>query len=428
MAGGLQGAGAVKYNLGLAYSSRNEIDNTQATFEAWRASKHSSTYDFHWIDGSSDADAVRFLNARGAQASAVHRNIHGGADAVLVYKLTLLLQHPKKYTHIGLLENDVMLDPDWFEPTMELFEKGKRDGLEVGAVSPRSYVDRVLIQRDGYAVMHNLGAGVVVFTREAAKLVLAHFRTGYWQDNVRLFAAISGIDLRTYAAFGTNEQWVTTDWIWDAVLARHGLASLALTPAKCQMIGQKIPLEQQGLILTTEGNIERAASDEVFELYRTHTYGLRWGDLAFEYPGELHRDGAGILFFPHQLGLLAGGAEWKGTLELQWSQGFGPFAYRASNGASISLRVSGVCSFLITGGRNGARVTINDTRSGFKTEPKLPSDESGIVTVSVPGTPVPRMVTLFMEQGAVFHGLHCVDPQMLNAAFKFEWSQLPETA
>lgn len=415
--------------LGIAYSSKDAIENTQVTIDAWRASKHSDTYDFHWVDGSDDPAAIGFLNSEGPKATAVYRNIRGGADSAIVYKLTLLLKHPKKYTHICLLENDVMLDPDWFEPTMSLFEKGRQYGLDVGAVSPRSYVDRVLIQRDGYAAMHNIGAGMVIFTREAAGIVLRTFRTHWWQDNVKLFAHLAGIDLRTYAAFKGNEQWVTTDWGFEAQLARHGLASLALTPARCQMIGQKIPLEQQGLELTTQsgiGFVLEGSQEKAFESYRDNLKALRWDELKFDSPGLLHRDGAGMLFFPHQIGALAGKTQWQGTLGLRWNQGFGPFTYRAGKGgASLSLRVSGICSLLVACSSDGAGVKIQDIRSGFKAEPKL-AKESGVVTVSVPGTPVPRQITMDMEEGAVFCGMHCHDPQMLDAKFKFDWSMLPE--
>ena len=163
----------------------------------------------------------------------------------------MLASHRNSTPTSACLENDVLLDEDWFTPTMELFEKGKQDGLEVGAVSARSYVDRVLIQRDGYAVMHNLGAGMVIFTREAARAVLHSFRTHWWPANRVLFGQLAGIDLATYAAFKGGEHFVSTDWGFDAQLASRGFASLALTPAKCQMIGQKWPLKDQGLELTT---------------------------------------------------------------------------------------------------------------------------------------------------------------------------------
>jgi hypothetical protein len=337
-----------------------------------------------------------------------------------------MLRSGANYTHIGLLENDVLLDEDWFEPTMELFEKGKADGLSVGAVSPRSYVDRVLIQRDGWAVMHNIGAGFIIFTREAAEIVLRSFRTSWWPTTRLLWAQLSGIDVATYAAFRGNEQWTTTDWQFETQLASHGLASLALTPAKCRMIGQNPPLEQQGLKLVAADD-PMNWNDEAFEIYRGNLLAIRAGVHQIELPGIIHRDGTGMLFFPHQLGNLAGLEPWQGSLELQWAQGWGPFAYRTGpGGASLSVRTSGSCSFHVTGGTTGARVAITDTRSGFNFAPDLPGGMQQFGSINVPGGPVPRQITMEMSEGAVFYGLQTADPQLLDSTFRFSWDQLPE--
>jgi hypothetical protein len=335
-----------------------------------------------------------------------------------------------------ILEDDVLLDEDWFEPTMALFNKGTEDGLKVGAVSPRSYVDRILVQRDGYAVMHNIGAGVIIFTREAAEIMLRTFRTGWWPDNVRVFGQLSGIDLRTYAAFRGNEQWVTCDWNWEVQLARHGLASLALTPAKCRMIGQDPPLEQQGLHLTGrgvvmgrwEGYSGKFDDERAFVQYRDTLKRLGPcvdGIMLSDGWSVLHRDGAGLLVFAHQIGNLVG-SSWQGTLESQRSQGYGPFAYRAGpDGASLSVHISGSASFQCSGGRAGARVTIEDHRSGFKSSPMLPPGNEPI-SIVVPGGPIPRLITMQLDEGAVFYALACSEPQMIDTTWRFDWKQLPE--
>jgi hypothetical protein len=404
--------------LAIGYSTKDQVELTEQPLN--RLCDTQAEFDLYWGDGSiTEAGLKYFADQR--DCAFYSERVVGGADASIAWKLSEMLKHP--YTHIMLLENDVLLDEDWFEPTMQLFEKGKADGLAVGAVSARSYVDRVLMQRDGYAVMHNLGAGMVIFTREAAEIVLRTFRTSWWPDNVKLFAQLSGIDLRTYAAFRGMEGWVTTDWGWEAQLARHGLASLALTPAKCQMIGQDPPLEQQGLVLTTSSDWYRHLDEmEKFETYRNALAAIREGNGVIEIPGMIYRDGAGMLFFAHQMGAIGG--LWQGTLELQNSQGFGPFAYRAGpGGASLQVHVSSSCSFLVSGAVAGDRVTIKDHRSGFKAQPALPES---MVTVAVPGGPVPRLITLQMDEGAVFHGLQTADPQLIDTTFKFSWDQLPK--
>jgi hypothetical protein len=402
--------------LAIAYSSKDEVENTRQTLP----NILEETFDgFLWCDGSVTEDGKELPSEFGK----ISHRVLGGADAAIAWKLTALLKLDA--THVGLIENDCLMDHAWLKPTMELFEKGKADGLDVGAVSPRSYVDRVLVQRDGFGVMHNLGAGCVIFTRRAAEIVLRSFRTYWWQDNVRLFAQISGIDLRTYAAFRGNEQWVTTDWGWDAQLAAYGLASLALTPAKCRMIGQKIPLEKQGLELTTGASDWTVQDNYNFERYRDNLAAIRAGRLQPAFPGAIMRNPEGQFFFPHQLGFIPE-TTWQGTTELVWTQGFGPFAYRAGpGGASLSVRISGTSSFLVSGGPAGATCRIEDTRSGFRAQPQIPPGLDQPISIAVPGGPVPRAITLSMDEGAIFHGIHTTDIQMLDPTFRFDWQQLP---
>jgi hypothetical protein len=407
--------------LAIGYSTKDSVELTEQTFPQL---KQSAACDIYWCDGSVTDAGRAFVSANAMHAKYYDVDVRGGPDSAIAWKLSKLLAASDNYTHIGLLESDVMLDDDWLHPTTNLFEKGKADGLEVGAVSPRCYADRVLIQRDGYACVHNIGAGAIIFTRQAAEIVLRTFRTGCWQDNVKLFAQLSGIDLRTYAAFRGNEQFITTDWTWEAQLARHGLAALALTPSKVQMIGQHPPLEQQGLVLAT-GPVEERRDEAAFELFSDNLKDIRDGYYQPERPGMIHRDGAGMMIFPHQMKAMA--AFWQGSLELQATQGFGPFAYRAGpGGATLSGRVSGTCSYLVSGGVAGAQVTIEDHRSGFKTQPILPPDQGQPVSIGVPGGPVPRPITVRMDEGAVFHGLQCADPQMIDTTFRFSWDQLPE--
>jgi hypothetical protein len=421
--------------IALAYSTKDQVELSRQTLPVLIGDDR---IDLYWCDGSRTEEGQNFLRERRVSRNPNHceitADIRGGADAAIAWKLTRLLKTTAEY--VGLIENDVLLDPDWLEPTMELFEKGKQDGLDVGTVSPRSYVDRVLIQRDGYAVMHNIGAGAIIFTRQAAQLALDGLRTHWWPDNVRLFAQISSIDLRTYACFRGQDQFVTTDWGWEAQLARHGLASLALTPARCQMVGQVPSLQEQGLTLCghADGNgrfpidihLPRY-NDPSFETYRDTLANIRQGKIKLDGPNKIHRSEGGMLFFPHQLGYLAGGPSWQGTTELKWSQCFGPFAYRAGlGGASLSVRVSGSCSFLVTGGLAGSKVDIRDTRSGFKFVPDLPPEGDNPISINVPGGPVPRQVTMDMSEGAVFYGLQTSEPQMLDTTFRFSWDQLPE--
>ena len=407
--------------LAIAYNTMNKLELTKQSFPVLRDGQHALL----WSDGSTDPEALSFFEENRHLATKSFSGVRGGADAGIAHSLTRLLEDPE-YTHVGLVESDVLLDADWLEPTIELFREGLRDGLNVGAVSARSYVDRVLVQRDKYAVMLNIGAGMIIFTRDAAQIVLETFSTGWWPTTRKVFAQVSGVDIATFACFHGNEQWTTTDWKFEASLARMGYAALALTPAKASMIGQVPPLHQQGLELT-QGPIDVRRNEQAFETYRSTLSRLGvcvdHATLSDSFPW-LQRHGEELLVFPHQLGKLAG-TEWAGTTELQNSQGYGPFAYRAGpGGASLSVHISGSASFQCSGGIAGATVTIEDRRSGFRASPHLPP-ATEVISIAVPGGPIPRQVTVQLAEGAVFYGLLCNDPQRIDTTWKFDWKQLP---
>lgn len=406
--------------LALAYNTKNNLALTKQTFPVLRDGQHA----LFWSDGSTEFDALNYFEVERENTTRSYAGVRGGPDAGIVHSLTRLLEHPE-YTHVGLVEADVLLDEYWFRPTLDLFKKGEAAGLHVGAVSARTYVDRILLQRDGYAVLHNAGAGMIIFTREAAEIVLRSFRTPWWPSNRYLFAQLSGIDLATYAAFGGREQFLCSDWGFEAQLARHGLATLGLTPAKCSMIGQIPLLHEQGLELA-QSEIEVRRDNKAFKLYAENLDMIREGAFEIAEPGIIHRQQGGQLFFPAQMGYIPG-ARYDGEWKLKWSQGFGVFSYLVgAGGALLSVPVSGSCSFLVSGGESGATISITDTRSGFKAEPRLPPEQGSFVEINVPGGPVPREIVLRASEGAVFYGLQTVDPQVIDTTFKFDWHQLPE--
>ena len=157
-------------------------------------------YHLFVCDGSTSEKNEKAIWELAYPTGHVLSNVRGGAGAAIVYALTMMLQHQEGYTHVGLVESDVLLLDGWLD-CLGLFSLGTADGLEVGAVSARAYVDRVLFQRDGYVAMHNLGAGQIIFTREAAQIVLKTFRTGWTTDNRRIFSQLCGVDIGAFWAF-----------------------------------------------------------------------------------------------------------------------------------------------------------------------------------------------------------------------------------
>lgn len=382
-----------------------------------------------WIvDGSKTDKGERYAASLKCEDNHVRVDVKGGADRAIVYALTTLLNETES-PYVGICENDVLLHPDWLGPTLALFRRGRADGLDVGAVSARAYEDRVLMQRDGYAVMHNLGAGHLILTRHAARLLLDHYRSPWSTENRRIFQALSGIDIAKFWAFRGSQQFLTVDWGFDAVLARHGLASLALCPSPCEMIGQD--LDAQGLRLVTESH--PFLQDSIhFKNFVERTRRIRDGDLVLN--GRFCRmDDGTQLIFPHQIGMLGG--EVSGAWRTKWSQALGPFAYVATavekneQTAHVVVPVSGPCEFWVSGGATGAEIEVTDTHSGYSVSPKLPPEgnDQHVLQLVVPGFGYREVRLTARSPGAIFYALAVHEPQPFDPRWSFDYSVLPPT-
>lgn len=420
--------------VAIAFSTKDRVELSKQTIEPLLR----CDFDLFLVDGSTTKEGEDFLHSNGVSYFQTFANVRGGADAAIVFSLTTMLNHSNNYNFVGLCENDVLLSKGWFPPTFALFERGAAEGLEVGAVSARCFEDRILCQRDGYALCHNIGAGMVIFTRKAAELVLANFRTGNWTENRRTFMKLSGLDVGRWGAFRTNDQVITADWHFDNVLAQRGLASLALTPSPVEMIGQIPPLAEQGLKLVTEP-VELLRNDAAFAAFVDRTAAIRRGELKLSCnPTQFHQaDDGSWMFFPHQIADIGG--KFAGDWKLKWAQGFGPFAWKANwaleeneDGINCSLTVpiSGPCSFLVSGGEKGGQVQVEDLVSGYKVAPTLPpeSQMTQLLNLVVPGNITYREIRLTMlTPGTIFYGISTREPQPRLPKVTFDHSKLPAT-
>ena len=409
----------------IGYLTKDRVELSRRTIEPLL---QPDKFDLHWFDGSNTMDGIAFPNRYPDEIQCIS-NVRGGPDAAVAYVLTTLLK--LGYSYIGFCENDVLLDPSWFERTMALFDRGRVDGLEVGAVSARAYEDRILCQRDGYALMHNLGWGMQIMTRQAALLALKHFRTGHTLENRRIFAQLTGKDIGAYWAFRAGEHMLVADWQNDKTLAAHGLASLALTPSPVEMIGQDPPLTAQGLVLASEPDVGAAVDRDVaaFETFADRTYDIRSGLLRPGWCGQRYRDDAGLTYiFAHQVAGLEH-AVYTGEWRLRFSQGFGPFAWRATQkGDSFEADISGGLDFMVSGGPDGGEVEVSDVGSGYVVSPRLPPEErqNALMHLHVPSQIGYRRVRLVAKDpGVCFYGVRCREPQPERGDWSFDHSVLP---
>lgn len=409
--------------IALNFMSKDRVELSRRTIEPLL--NYMQGVDLWWMDGSITEEGQNLpKDYSSQQVQGVRWNVRGGPDAAVAYAVTECLKHD--YTHIGIVENDVLLQPGWFD-AMGLFEYGATKGLTVGAVSARCYEDRVLFQRDGYNVVHNLGFGMVIWTREAAQIMLRHMRTSWTLENRRTFMQLSGIDIGHFWAFRLGEHWLCADWGVDRVLAAHGLASVALDPSPVEMIGQIPSLAEQGLTLATG---KRLTQHGEFGFYADNLAEIRAGTLQIPESRPFHQQGRGQwLHFAHHVPAFPQ-FEQNDKWRLKWVQGFGPFAWVAEEaGARISMRVSGPCGLMASGGEKGAQVRARDMYSGYEMEPVLrPAHQmqSPIMSLTIPGSISSRVIEFeALEPGAVFHGISVEDPQPFNPLISFTHATLP---
>ena len=390
--------------------------------------------DIMWVDGSTSVEASALPFEYNTKYT--FSNVRGGAGAAIVFALTEMLE--RGYDYVGLVESDVLLGPNWFADTMDLFSVSPN----VGAASARCYEDRILFQCDGHAICHNLGAGQIILSREAATLVLQHFRTGWTADNRRVFGKLAGIDIGSYWAFRGGEHWLTADWHWDALLAAHGYASLALTPSPCEMIGQNPPLAEQGLTIAARP-VEARRSEDMAQAYFSTLKRIRDGRYdpnEFKTPHPFSPSQQSYIVFPHQV--VGIGGWYDGSWRLKEVRGWGTFAWTAVEPLSIlegpkddetavdtqvHLPVIGACTLMIGGGEKGGEVFIEDKHTGYSQKLTVkPEASSQVASIVIPPTMVRRTISItFRTPGVTFYGLTCREPQLyLPAEGGFTHKQL----
>lgn len=409
--------------IAIAFSTKDRVELSRKSV---RPLLQPDKFKLFVCDGSRTQQGIDFAERLEEKDFAVFKGVRGGSGAAIVFALTEMLKHD--YAYVGLVENDCLLPKNWFAPTMALFEQGKADGLTVGAVSARCYEDRILIQRDGYAVMHNLGAGMVIFSRAAAELVLNTYRTQWTTENRMTFVQVSCSDIGRYWAFKGSEHWLCADWRWDAVLAAHGYASLSLTPSHVEMIGQVPPLEQQGLAIARKP-VDGLRGEEVFGFYRNRMAQIRSGERVIKTSGLFQRDSmGGDMIFAHQIAAVGG--RFAGGWQLKDSIGFGPFGWKAKelDGACITIPALGPCALFLSGGEHGGQCEVADKDTGFMARPNLPGEgaQGMVVPVTIPAHAAYREVTIKpLTTGVTFYGMRCRDEQSRLSNFKFDYTVLP---
>lgn len=410
--------------VAIAFSTKNRLDKMERSIEPLI---QPDNFDLFVVDGSTEPESLHFIEELENHANGhtfVRRDITGGSCRAIVYALTLLLEHENQYDYVGLVESDVLLDGDWFDATMHLFGHAE---LPVGAASARCYEDRILIQRDGYAIMHNLGAGMIMFTREAASIVLRQYRTHMTTENRRIFSLASGIDIGPFWAFKGSDHMLVADWGYDRHLVEHGLCSLALTPAKAT---QMEDIARMGLTMAA-GPVKERENPEAYKIFRDTLRGLELPKQAF---GHLFHANTHV-YFPHQISMIGG--NYAGGWQFKWSLGWGCFAWQAGPNVAgfwqdgppiMTVPLMGPCEVIVSGGSKGARCKVEDEFSGFSCEPTVDPEGEGrnMLAIAVPGNYTYRHVKLTaLTPGLCFFGVRTAEAQPSIPGDSFNFHSLP---
>jgi hypothetical protein len=224
--------------IGFSFSTR---DRYLFTLQSLQSLDTEGGFDLIWNDGSTEpgvpalAGNYKFQNAKLVE---VNYGVTGGAERAVCFGLSRLLE--LGYDYVGLIENDILFRPGWFSALMKLFSLGAADGIACGSATARSFESHVLEYRSGYGVQSDTGAGMVLFSRPAAEIIMELYSnpsslqmtTHSWQ---KFYADFFGLDLRTFSpfwAYPPDQAFpCTLDWGYTPSLYLNGYASLSTIPS-----------------------------------------------------------------------------------------------------------------------------------------------------------------------------------------------------
>ena len=224
--------------IGFSFSTK---DRYLFTLQSLQNLDTEGGYDLIWNDGSNETGVpalARNYKFQNAKLVEVNYGVTGGAERAVCFGLSRLLE--LGYDYVGLIENDIVFRPGWFRALMKLFSLGAADGIVCGSATARSFESHVLEYRSGYGVQCDTGAGMVLFSRAAAEIIMdlysnpssLQMTTHSWQ---KFYADLFGLDLRTFSpfwAFPPDRAFpCTLDWGYAPSLYLNGYASLSTIPS-----------------------------------------------------------------------------------------------------------------------------------------------------------------------------------------------------
>lgn len=386
---------------GVIFSTKNRCELSAQTAPA---AFSEADCDGFWLDGSDTAEGRQFpfsIADRLPALREIHRGVVGGPDRAIVYGLNYLLRRGYKY--LALVENDILLAPEWLPTAMRAMARATADGLRVGAATVRTFDRRILFVRPGYAVMFNIGAGMLVLTREAAEAVLATYRSTSGPEINRVCRKMTQGDIGQICESSLrNDCTYSADWFFDCALMQLGFASVGTLPALARNIDADY--SSMGLRPASESQPAAGLVPALFRIYQRNLYLAAQTADAVGYCFDPTVDR--FVVFPHQLTAQGYSGDWQ----IKWRQCFGPFelqATRAGNALRWEL-TNGNCDIIVrTADENQrCRVIAGGAVNNFL------HPQAGGFTVHVPGASgAPTPLEVQPDPGVSISAILFTEPQ-----------------
>jgi hypothetical protein len=219
--------------VGFAFSSKDRANFTVPTLASIDGE---GGFDIIWVDGSDTLEGKQLpydSKLKNARLVEIHSDIRGGPDRAICFGLRRLLD--LGYDFCGLIENDMVFQPGWYRTLLGLFALAASDGIVCGAATVRGYQSRVIEYRKGYFLCWNIGAGMALFSRPAAQLILDRYSTLRARSRLiyRFYAEVFGLDLRGVwdLWYGAPDHLLGMDWGYSPLLYEYGFASVGSIPS-----------------------------------------------------------------------------------------------------------------------------------------------------------------------------------------------------
>jgi hypothetical protein len=220
--------------VGFVFSTKDRPEFSQRSIR----SVDDAEFDLFWFDGSDSPEGralpsqTKFTKCNLVEVRLDVKGTRVGkpagwhpADDVITLGLRHLLV--SGYDYCGLIENDIELEPGWFNKLMDTIDMATDDGFKVGAASVRTFSGRVLEYQPNYALLWNMGAGMVLFSKLGALATLMDYGPTPAIEYHDYYKEL--IDASVISPYSYNHV-LGCDWKYAMSMYKAGLVSVSTIP------------------------------------------------------------------------------------------------------------------------------------------------------------------------------------------------------